>query len=161
MSTVKMDPMIPNTLVNSVKEVLSIQATVTVTVKKVEAVPPIQLPGIDIASSIGIKGKDLTGTLAICFPRATFLAIVGKMLGEAYAEINNENADAAGELLNIIYGSARVKINEAGHSFLPAIPTVVYGDKLKVSHGDVPLIVRIDCETEFGPFHLEVGFRKI
>jgi chemotaxis protein CheX len=83
------------------------------------------------------------------------------MLGETYTEVNSENADAAGELLNIIYGNARVKINLAGHAFLPAIPTVIYGEKVKISHGDVSLIVRVDCETDLGSFHLEVSLKKV
>jgi CheY-specific phosphatase CheX len=146
---------------DAVKEVISIQATVPVRVRNVAAVRPEQLPGIGIVSSIGIKEPGLGGTLALCFPNATFLAIVGKMLDETYTEVNSDNADAAGELLNIIYANARVKINGAGHAFLPAIPTVIYGDKVKISHGEVALIVRVDCETDYGPFHLEVSLKKL
>ena len=161
MSTPKIDPIIPKSLVDAVKEVITIQANVPVRIKNVAALPPNELPGIDIVSSIGIKEVGLGGTLALCFPKTTFLAIVGKMLGESYTEISNENADAAGELLNIIYANARVKINLAGHAFIPAIPTVIYGEKVKISHGDVSLIVRVDCETDCGSFHLEVSLKKM
>jgi len=161
MSAPKIDPIIPKSLLDAVKEVISIQASVPVTIKSVAAVASNQVSNIGIVSSIGIREPGLGGTLALCFPTVTFLTIVGKMLGETYSEITDENADAAGELLNIIYGNARVKINLAGHAFLPAIPTVIYGEKVRVSHGDGAQIIRVDCETNSGSFHLEISLKKV
>ncbi len=157
---VAIDPIIPKSLVDSIKDAFGIQASCPIEIKSVTAVPPSVVNGIDIISIIGVQSAKLRGTFALCFPKVAFLGIVNKMLGETFPEINNDNADAAGELLNITYAGARVKINQAGHDFQPAIPSVVRGNDIIVAHGEVPLIVRVNCQSEFGPFHAEISLRK-
>ena len=155
------DPIIPNTLVASLKEAFSVQASTVIEITGAKAILAAAVSGISVAAVLGIRSSELAGTLALCFQKATFLGIVNRMLGEKYVEIDADNSDAAGELLNILYASARVKINEAGNNFLPSLPTVVRGDKIEISHGTVPKIVKIDCHCEFGDFHLEVSLKKI
>lgn len=155
-----LDPLVPKTLITSLKEAFSIQASTPIEIIGAKAVTPSRLPGIDIASVMGIRSTKLEGSLALCFPVVTFLGIVNHMLGEKYTEVTPENADAAGELLNILYAQARVKLNEAGYDFTPALPTVVRGEQIEVSHGALGMIVRIECKCQFGSLYLEVGLRK-
>ena len=154
------DPIIPKSLVDAIKDTFSIQASTTVEIKAVSVVPPGGINGVDVVSVIGLNSPTLEGTRALCFPKATFLGVMNKMLAENYTEITVENADGAGELLNITYGGARVKINEAGHSFMPAIPTVAIGDKIQIVHKNTQKIVRIECNCGFGPFFSQVSLRK-
>jgi chemotaxis protein CheX len=155
-----LEPLIPRTLVETLKNTFAIQASTEITIKSLAAVPPSPLAGCDLVSIIGMKSSTLSGLAALVFPAATFLGVVNRMLGENYTEINQENSDAAGEILNIIYGSARVKINDGGHDFTPAIPTVVKGTDVGVAHGDVPLVVRIACDSDLGPFFMEISLRR-
>jgi CheY-specific phosphatase CheX len=156
-----LDPIIPKSLIESLKETFSIQASTTIEILKVCAVEPVHSSSADLIAAIGMKSSTVSGTLAICFPKSSFLGMVNKMLGEGFSEITVENSDAAGEFLNIIYASARVKMNQAGHDFAPAIPTVTRGSDVKISHGGVPKIVKVDCRCEHGEFHLEVSLRMV
>jgi chemotaxis protein CheX len=156
-----LDPLIPKSLIDSMKDAFSIQASTPVEIVGAKIAPAEDLSkGIDIVSVIGIQSSNLVGSVALCFPAATFLGIVNKMLGESYDVITSENSDAAGELLNIIYGAARVRMNTAGHDFKPAIPTVVKGNEISVNHSGNPTMVRILCKTEAGQFHLEVSLKR-
>ncbi|MBX9768241.1 MAG: hypothetical protein K2X47_13285, partial [Bdellovibrionales bacterium] len=47
-------------------------------------------------------------------------------------EITNEVADAASELLNILYGLTKKKVNEHGGDFAPSIPTSFSGNKMSL-----------------------------
>jgi CheY-specific phosphatase CheX len=82
------------------------------------------------------------------------------MLGETYSELNQENMDGAGELLNIVYASARAQINQAGYDFLPALPILVSGNNAPQVHGDAHAIARATCESEFGSLFLEMSLKK-
>lgn len=161
MSESVLDPAIPKTLMDSMKEAFLVQASTNVEIVKASAIDSHQGQGAALIAAIGIKSSALNGTLAICFPKECFLGIVNKMLGEKYTDIDKDNVDAAGEMLNIIYASARVKINQLGHDFAPAIPTVTRGSSIQISHGSAPKIVRVDCKCEYGSFHLEVSLRKV
>lgn len=160
MTSSSIDPLIPTTLVDALKQAFSVQISTPVEIKGAKAIPPTRISGIDLTAVIGIRSSALTGSIALCFPSRTFLGVVNQMLGEKYEKIDRENQDAAGELLNILYGSARVKLNQAGYDFAPAIPTVVLGSEIQISHGNSPLMIKIDCECSYGPFHLEVSLRK-
>ena len=156
-----LDPIIPKSLMEAILSSFQVQATTAVELLGATAIAPGRDPHIDIAATIGIRSSGYSGILALCFPQATFLGVINKMLAEQYQAINEENSDAAGELLNIIYGSARVKFNDGGHDFSPAIPTVVFGNDINISHGSTPLVVRINCRCEFGPFSLEISLRHL
>lgn len=155
-----LDPVIPNSLIGMIKEAFKIQLSANVDIKGTEISKPDPVSGIEIVSVLGMKGKSFAGTLALCFPKKTFLGVVNQMLGESYSEINQENSDAASELLNIMYGNARVKINNEGHEFLPALPTIIRGQNIGVIHPEVSHIFRINCECEHGSFHVEISLKR-
>ena len=156
----EIDAIIPRSLTNSLKETFSIQASTPIEITKLSVVEPHTLQDVDLIAAIGLTSSAFTGTLALCFPGKPFLAVISRMLGEDYTEITIENSDAIGELLNIVYASARVKMNQGGHDFSPAIPTVIRGSHIQISHGNAAKIIRVECKCEFGPFYLEVSLRK-
>lgn len=158
----QLDPVIPKSLIESIKDTFTVQANTPIEILQVKAmdVSSSTQENTDLIAAIGMNSGKFSGTVAICFPTNTFLGIVNRMLGENYTSVTNENADAASEILNILYGGARVKINKAGHDFTPAIPTVTRGKNLRIAHGESKKVVRIDCQCEFGPLHLEVSLRS-
>jgi chemotaxis protein CheX len=115
---------------------------------------------INIAGIIGVTSPKFVGSIALCFPEQTFLGVIGKMLDETYTEINSELEDGACELLNIIYGSAKVDLNKLGHQLEKAIPSVVRGTNINVKHvSDSPTIL-IPFETEMGPFSVDINLQS-
>jgi CheY-specific phosphatase CheX len=82
------------------------------------------------------------------------------MIGEKHAAVTPENADACGELLNIIYASARVKINEAGFDFQPAIPTTVSGSRISLPLGQYSSFIKFTAESPHGPLTLALALKR-
>jgi len=116
---------------------------------------------IDIAGVIGITSKTFNGSISICFPKNIFLKIMSNMLGEEYTEINKELEDGAGELLNIIFGHAKRVLNENGHSFEKAIPTIVRGDGMSIKHLAEHPCFLLPFETADGLFYIEIASDNI
>jgi chemotaxis protein CheX len=81
----------------------------------------------DLAGIIGMVAGEMKGKLSISFTKESIFFILKAMLAEDYTEIDASVADAAGELTNMIYGTAKTTMNQLGYKFEMAIPTVVYG----------------------------------
>lgn len=113
---------------------------------------------IEIAAIIGLASDVFSGTIAVCYPRAVFLHIMKMMLDEEYEEITDDLQDGAAELLNIIYGHAKVVLNEKGYGIQKAIPTVVRGKDLETTHlTSEQKVVVLPFETEAGVFYIEIS----
>lgn len=112
---------------------------------------------IDIAGVISLLSAEYAGSISLCFPKSTFLGVYNKMLGENQTELSNEIIDAAGEILNMVYGRAKVILNDQlNYQFQKALPTVLCGSKLTVRQtGQVPTVI-LAFESLLGPFHLEI-----
>ena len=150
-----------NPFLAATKQTLEVQAKTPITAKKpfvkdhnLANQPP---PDIAIAGVISLMSDNFSGNITLCFPAATFLAIYQNMFGEVHTTISKETEDAAGELLNIIYGMAKSVLNsKPGFNLRRALPTVLSGDKLKIRQsGSVPTII-LPFETAAGPFHIEI-----
>lgn len=113
----------------------------------------------DIAAILQMDSTRFSGSLAMLFPAASFLNLYSSMVGEKPARIDAENADAAGEILNIVYGIARPKINLVGHDFLPALPSVLQGQDISVCSAG-PEQRYIFCESALGPFELQFSLKE-
>lgn len=116
---------------------------------------------IDCLSSLALNSSSLTGSLAIGFSRETYLAILGRMIGEEVLELTPENSDAAGEMLNIIFGSARKAINEGGFDFDPALPTTVTGSGLALAKSNLAgTALFFDFDSDAGSFLLMLSLKS-
>ncbi|NJL24669.1 MAG: hypothetical protein HC902_05535 [Calothrix sp. SM1_5_4] len=110
----------------------------------------------DISGVIGLVSEAFTGSVVISFPSATFLKIMSRMLGEELSEVTKEIEDGAGELTNIIFGQAKIELNERGYGIKTALPSVVTGQDhsiMQMTNG--PRVV-IPFETDVGPFFVEI-----
>ena len=112
---------------------------------------------IAIAGVIGLSSDKFKGSISLCFPKKTFLKIYKNMVDEDCTEIDNEIQDAAGELLNIIYGQAKaILVNENNYDLKPAIPSILAGEKLKIRHQTTSPVIILSFKTEVGDFHIEI-----
>ncbi|MBL7179757.1 MAG: chemotaxis protein CheX [Pseudomonadota bacterium] len=109
----------------------------------------------DVSGIIGFTGEK-NGTIAVTFDEACILKIVSNMFGEKMTKINNEIADAVGEITNMISGQARKELEEIGKKFIGAIPTVITGKNHKVNTMTKGPKIAIPFKTEAGNFIIEV-----
>jgi len=113
-------------------------------------------PNFELTGIIGITSEAFTGSITLCFPGPVFLALMGKMLGEEFPVITEDLQSGAAELLNIIFGSAKVVLNQQGYAIQKAIPTVISGVGLKTTQlGQQPGMV-LPFTTSVGEFHIEI-----
>ena len=93
----------------------------------------------DISGVIGLAGQK-KGVIIISFTSGAICKIVGGMLGMEYTAIDQDVADAVGELANMISGDARRRLHTQGLVFEAGLPTVVRGpghEIESVTHGPV------------------------
>ncbi len=114
----------------------------------------------DIVAMIGLSGT-ARGTVAISFPDSTALAIVGRMLGEDVRIVDDKVRDGVAELVNIVAGSAKGKLQAGeGVPIELSLPTVVRGTDYQVDHPTRTAWLEVPFNSEFGPFSLRVTFEK-
>ncbi|WP_461208663.1 chemotaxis protein CheX [Desulfocurvus sp. DL9XJH121] len=113
----------------------------------------------DVTGLIGITGYT-TGTIALGMSEGAILGIVANMLGEEFTKVNEEVADAVGELTNMISGQARRSLAEMGMTFAASTPSVITGKGHLVNHVGAGPILVIPFETDGGGFHVEVCFAR-
>ncbi len=111
----------------------------------------------DLAAIIGITSESFSGSITLCFPERLFLALMSNMIGETYTTITDELQSGAGELLNIIFGTAKVVLNQQGYTLQKALPTVIRGANLQSSHSGTNPVIVLPFKTEFGDFIMEIS----
>lgn len=141
---------------SAVVKTLEIQANTKIKLQKIH-LKTGPAKNIAIAGVISLITDNITGSITLCFTEKVFLKIYENMFGEVHTSITKEIEDAAGELLNIIYGQAKIELNnKPGYNLKKAFPTIFVGDAVSISQqGSSPAVV-IPFETESGNFHIEI-----
>ncbi len=147
-----------NPFIHATQTTLEAQAQTKVTAGKLRLKKPGESLPFDIAGVISLTSNVFSGSIALCFPAAVFLLIYSNMVSETHTTINSEIEDAAGELLNIIFGGAKAELNSKGlYKIQKAIPTVVRGSTLQVHHMARNIAIILPFETAAGTFHIEIA----
>jgi chemotaxis protein CheX len=150
-----LDKNLINAFVEGVVKTLDLMANVQVQVGAPQ-LGQAKMKG-DLAGIIGMVAGGMKGKLAICFSKESLFTILQQMLGETYTELNPAVADAAGELTNMIYGTAKTTMNQLGYNFEMAIPTVVYGDLNFSKNGSLPSLIIPFKINESAQFYIELS----
>lgn len=154
----KIDVEFINPFIEATKKTLETQANTPVTIGKPHLKNPAESLAFDIAGVISLTSNRFQGSIALCFPARVFLAIYSNMLGEKHDTITKEIEDAAGELLNIIFGQAKATLNDRkGFEIQKAIPAIVRGSAIEVHHISRTIAIVLPFETQAGPFQIEVS----
>ncbi len=111
---------------------------------------------IAIAGIIGITSPKFTGSITLCFPEKVFLGMMERMLGEPFKEITSDLQDGVAELLNIIFGHAKVILNSQGHTIQKAIPTIIRGEKIQTTQMSKAKTFVLPFKSELGDFCVEI-----
>jgi CheY-specific phosphatase CheX len=149
-------------VVQSTEDVLAAQCELKVSERSVKFDAPAELSEpVSISASVNMISEELTGTLLFAFPQKTFLSITSKVLGEEFENISDENADFAGEILNMCFGASKTKLSQVKSVVLqPSIPSVVRGVDLKPAVSTNHTRVGLMFGTEFGKFFAVLSFKK-
>ncbi|MBF0351806.1 MAG: chemotaxis protein CheX [SAR324 cluster bacterium] len=100
------------------------------------------------------------GSISISFTESCIVSIVNNMLGESYEALNDDVADAVGELTNMISGEARRELAEEGFIFQAGIPALIKGDNHLLEHGIHGIVAAIPFKTKDGTFTVEACFES-
>ncbi len=153
-----MDVKLVNPFIDATINVLETMAFMTV----IAGEPYLKTDNVakgDVSGILGLTGV-ANGTIAVTFEAKCILAVVSNMFGETMSELNNEIADAVGELTNMISGQARRELGEMGKVFKAAIPSVIIGKNHSVIHFTNGPKIAIPFNTDNGDFTIEVCFER-
>jgi chemotaxis protein CheX len=110
----------------------------------------------EIMGLIGLSGH-VRGTVALSFPTGTALAMVSKLLGMDTHVVDETVSDAVAELVNIVAGSAKAKLNDSsGEPIDLSLPTVVRGNSYSVDYPSKSVWLEVPFTSDLGPFSLRV-----
>jgi chemotaxis protein CheX len=114
-----------------------------------------------IAGVISLITDDFKGSITLAFPENVFLKIYENMFGEKHTKITPELEDAAGEMVNIIYGTAKTELNaKLGLNLKPALPTILSGDKIRIRQRTNEKLIILPFETDAGLFQIEIAIEN-
>lgn len=151
MDTEFVDPFLTATL-----HVLKVQASVEAKSGKPFIKKPHEMLVGDVSGVIGVVSDAFNGSVVISFPEKTFLKVMSGMLGEEITTLDKEIVDGAGEITNMIFGQAKVVLNEKGYGIKMAIPSVVTGKGHTLSALTKGPIVIVPFESNVGDFFVEI-----
>ena len=149
-----MDVKLLNPFIEATCHVLSSMALTTATAGTPYLKKDARARG-DVTGIVGLIGE-ARGTISMSFTESCILSIVSTMFGEEMTEINDEVKDAVGEILNIVSGQARQKLETMGRLLKGSIPTVISGRNHTITHITRQPIVAVPFESEKGSFTIEI-----
>ena len=112
--------------------------------------------GIEIAGIIGLSG-DVVGSIIIGFTKEIALKTASSFVGEEFTEINEDFADAIGELANIIAGNAKKYTSD--FSIEISLPSVISGKEVVINIPKDAPVMCIPLKSDLGSFTLDVAMK--
>lgn len=111
-----------------------------------------------IEGKIVLKSHFFQGEFIIGFSKETYLKILKLVLDQNDTEINKDNADFAGEIVNMVYGQAKTVLNLTGHNFEKILPTFDINPQKKQSN--YPIVI-VPLESSVGLIEILVEIIKM
>ena len=157
--TQKYDVRFINPFLSAVMDVLGTMAMIDAT----PATPYLNTKRVatgDVTGLIGITGY-AEGVISLTLEEKCILKIVSNMLGEEFSRVNEEIADAVGELTNMIAGQARAHLANEGMKFQASTPSVIIGKNHTLTHISKAPILAIPFNTPDGGLVIEISIAQI
>lgn len=138
------------------RQVLSQISALEVTVKEIKEVNgTLGTECMDITGILGFSGGR-QGSIIMTFSEKLALRIVGGMLGIEFEEFDTDVRDGIGELVNIVAGGAKTRLQNRGINFELSIPNTILGRDHKITAATITNRTRIEFESPVGSFFIEV-----
>ncbi len=119
---------------------------------------PSKMHDYDLICSIGFAGR-LEGNVVALFKKEDAKAIVSKMLGMDIPEVSGDVVDGIGEVLNMIAGGFKNKLDQENYKFDINIPTVVNGHELNFLVGAQVTVLRVMVYIETLSFGVILSYK--
>ena len=111
----------------------------------------------EVTAVVGVTGA-LSGAVMYRMSEQTALAIVGRMMGQQFTELDALARSGVGELGNVITGRAGVLLERGGIRADIAPPMLIVGRGGQVSSLEIPRLV-VPIETPAGEIDLQIALR--
>jgi chemotaxis protein CheX len=151
------DTVILNALIDSLHTIFE-----TMMGTKVKMGVPFPKPGNTVQSGvsalIGMNAAEARGSVAITLPMPALNEISCKLLGEAITDIDQEAAGLAGELSNMLAGSAKRILSEKGMEFDMQTPQMMHGDGHEIAHHHDGQTMLLPVNMNGHEFFIELNF---
>lgn len=154
-----MDVGIINPFVESIIEVAQMMAQLDVDVGKPEVKKDTIAQG-EVTGLIELAGQKHKGSLAISFEKDALLLVYQKMLGETLETLDDSTLDLAGEITNMVCGSAKQKLSEKGYDFDLTQPSILSGEQHIIEHKWGGPILALPLQLEAGIIYIEVSLHR-
>lgn len=145
-----------NPFLDATLHVLKVQANVLAKPGKIQLKTTEDPLSGDVSGVIGIVSETFNGSVVISFPEETFVKVMSNMLGETYTSLNKEIIDGAGEITNMIFGQAKIVLNDKGYGIKTAIPSVVSGKNHTLQALTKGPVVLVPFSSNAGDFFVEI-----
>lgn len=110
----------------------------------------------DCCALFGVLGDSASALVSVCFPTPVLLQLMGNLFGEKYETVTPEVEDGLMELVNVVFGQVKKKVNEKGMLVNRVIPSVVVGSAMRFKYLTSGKSVIVPFEMSLGTFHLEI-----
>ncbi len=111
----------------------------------------------EVTAVVAVTG-DVAGMVIFAMAESTARAMVSKMMGRDFPDLDALAQSGIAEIGNVITGRAAVLLSEAGFASDLAPPMLIVGRGTTISTLDVQRLV-IPMETEFGKIEIQVALK--
>jgi len=112
--------------------------------------------GTDISGLLEMRTFQFQGSIAISFPKATFLKMVSGLMKESQSEITEKNLSHAGAIMGLIYEHAKTSLAGKNMDLSATSPQIITGSNHRVSSYVGQLTMVVPVKTLAGEFYLVV-----
>ena len=144
-----------NTMLESVQHTMKISLECDVKAGSPKVIKGADgLPSFQVGALAGIVSAAFDGNMIIGFEKVSFLRAMSLFLQMEVKELTSDIKDGAAELLNVIIGQTKIKLNEKGFEIKQVIPSVITGEKVDVGPMARASAIVIPYTASFGNFHI-------
>jgi len=108
----------------------------------------------DFSAVIGVTGGH-KGSICVTFTKEGAISVVRAMLGDDIENLEQDAIDTVGEIANMVSGQARAVIAEKGILLQGATPTIIVGEKHRITHMSKAPVMCIPFTMPAGAFTVE------
>ncbi len=108
----------------SLQETIKVMASIEVIPGRATVENEFQFKG-DVSAFVTLKSPPLSGQLIVSFSEKGLLEVYNQMLGETQSSLTDEVRESAGEIVNMIYGGFKTRLNQCGFHFALALPKMI------------------------------------
>jgi CheY-specific phosphatase CheX len=113
----------------------------------------------DYVSCVSFSGQGFSATISFCTAETTAFRIAKRVIGADPKP--NELSSILGEIMNIAYNNAKIKLGEAGITIGRGIPLIISGSKVAFNYLSVGEQVIIPLENPEGTVFLEIATERL